>query len=158
MYKCCSYRKVAVNIMTEKGKKIVLNGRGVVGGVAEGNAIVLKKSLSFWSGLNPQTGTLGRGQVSPELVGESVKGKVLVYPFGKGSTAGGAILFWNCMNGFAPAAIINNRLDTVVANGVISSKVPTVIELDQDPCQIIKTGDFVKVDADKGIVEVTRME
>jgi hypothetical protein len=149
---------VAVKRMTEKGRKIVLNGRGVVGGVAEGNAIVLQKSLSFWSGLNPQTGTLGRGQVSPELVGESVKGKVLVYPFGKGSTAGGAILFWNCMNGFAPAAIINNRLDTVVANGVIASKVPTIIELDQDPCQLIKTGDFVKVDADNGIVEVTKTE
>ena len=147
-----------MNIMTKKSRKIILNGRGVVGGVAEGNAIVLKKSLSFWSGLNPQTGTLGRGQVPPELVGENIKGKVLVYPFGKGSTAGGAILFWNCKNGFAPAAIINNRLDTVVANGVISSKVPTVIELDQDPCQLINTGDFVKVDADNGIVEVTKIE
>lgn len=158
MYQCSAYRKVGVNNMTEKGKTFVLHGRGVVGGIAEGIAIVLKKSLSFWSGLNPQTGTLGRGQVAPELVGESVKGKVLVYPFGKGSTAGGAILFWNCMNGFAPAAIINNRLDTVVANGVISSKVPTVIECDQDPCQLIKTGDFVKVNADKGLIEVTRAE
>jgi predicted aconitase with swiveling domain len=147
-----------MNTMTKKGGKLVLTGRGVVGGQAEGEAIVLQKGLSFWSGLNPQTGTLGRGQVSPELVGESVKGKVLVYPFGKGSTAGGAILFWNCKNGYAPAAILNNRLDTVVANGVISSNVPTVIELDQDPCQVIKTGDFVKVDADNGVVEVTKAD
>ena len=144
--------------MTTQGRKIVLTGRGVVGGKAEGEAIVLQKSLSFWSGLNPQTGTLGRGQVPPDLVGASVKGKVLVYPFGKGSTAGGAIFFWNCKNGYAPAAIINNRLDTVVANGVLSSKVPTVIELDQDPCQVITTGDFVRVDADNGVVEVTKAE
>ena len=142
--------------MDEKNDKIVLHGRGVVGGSAEGKALVLKKSLSFWSGLNPQTGTLGKGQVAPELVGESVKDKILVYPFGKGSTAGGAIFYWSCKNGYRPLAIINNKLDTVVANGVIAANVPTLIELDQDPCQIIETGDFVKVDADKGVVEVTK--
>ncbi|UCE38696.1 MAG: DUF126 domain-containing protein [Thermoplasmata archaeon] len=140
--------------MTKKVEKIVLHGRGVVDGDVTGRALVMKKSLSFWSGLNPLTGTLRRGQVEPENVGRSVKGKILVYPFGKGSTAGGGILYFACMNGFAPLAVINIKLDTVVANGVIATNTPTVIELDKDPIKIIKTGDLVRVDATNGIVEV----
>ena len=144
--------------MVNKREKIVLHGRGIVGGEVEGKAMVMKKSFSFWSGLNPMAGTLGRGQVDPELVGKSVKGKILVYPFGKGSTAGGSVLYRCCMNGYAPLAIINDRLDTVVANGVIAANVPTVVELDQNPIQVIETGDLVRVNADKGIVEVTKKE
>ena len=142
--------------MAEKGEKLILHGRGVVGGKAEGYALVLKESLSFWSGLNPRTGTLGRDQVDPELVGKNVKGKILIYPFGKGSTAGGSVFYRCFMAGNAPLAVINRRLDTVVANAIIATNTPTVIELDQDPCQVIETGYYVKVDADKGIVEVIK--
>jgi len=145
-----------MTIMAKKGEKIILHGRGVVGGKAEGNALVLKESLSFWSGLNPQTSTLGRDQVDPKLVGKNVKGNILIYPFGKGSTAGGSVFYRCFITGNAPLAVINRRLDTVVANAVIATNTPTVIELNQDPCQVIETGDYVKVDADKGIVEVTK--
>jgi predicted aconitase with swiveling domain len=134
--------------------KIVLHGRGIVGGEVEGRSLVLKQPLSFWSGLDPETGVLRRGQVDSGLVGKSIKGKILVYPFGRGSTAGGGVLYRSCQTGNAPLAIINMRLDTVVANGVIAANVPTVIELDQNPCQVIETEDLVKVDADKGIVMV----
>jgi hypothetical protein len=33
---------------------------------------------------------------------------------------------------------------------------PSVTELDRDPLQVIATGDWVKVDGDRGIVEVTK--
>lgn len=135
-------------------RKIVLHGRCVVGGEVEGTALVMKQALSFWSGIDPGTGILGRGQADPELVGESIKGKILVYPFGKGSTAGGSVFYRTHVAGNGPLAIINKRLDTVVANAVIATKVPTVIVSDQDPCQVIETGDRVKIYADKGIVEV----
>jgi hypothetical protein len=34
--------------------------------------------------------------------------------------------------------------------------VPAVTDLDKDPTEVISTGDWVKVDADNGIVEVTK--
>ncbi len=38
----------------------------------------------------------------------------------------------------------------------IVMNIPTVDELDKNPLEIIETGDWVKVDASKGIVEVTK--
>jgi hypothetical protein len=34
--------------------------------------------------------------------------------------------------------------------------VPAVTELDRDPTEVTSTGDWVKVDADKGLVEITK--
>jgi uncharacterized protein len=33
---------------------------------------------------------------------------------------------------------------------------PAVTDLDQDPLQVIETGDWVKVDADRGVVEIMK--
>jgi predicted aconitase with swiveling domain len=43
-----------------------------------------------------------------------------------------------------------------VALGAVVMRIPSITELDQDPLQVIETGDWVKVDADRGIVEVTK--
>jgi predicted aconitase with swiveling domain len=47
-------------------------------------------------------------------------------------------------------------MSTKVALGAVVSRVPSITDLDQDPLLVIKTGDWVKVDADKGVVEVTK--
>ena len=46
-------------------------------------------------------------------------------------------------------------MTTKVALGVVVMRKPTVTELDQDPLQVIETGDWVKVDGDTGTVEIT---
>jgi len=140
--------------MTREAEKIILRGRGVVGGKAEGEALVTRERVSCWGALDAETGTIIERR--HELRGKSIKGKIFVFPSGKGSSGWGAIFYENYMKGNAPLAIINQRLDTVVANGVIASKVPTIIELDKDPVRVIETGDWVRVDADQGIVEVRK--
>jgi phosphohistidine swiveling domain-containing protein len=35
-------------------------------------------------------------------------------------------------------------------------RVPTVTDLDQDPTEVIATGDWVRIDADQGLVKVTK--
>ena len=89
-----------------------------------------------------------------ELNGKSITDKILIFPVGKGSTAGSYQLYELAYYKKAPKAIINIQADPVVAVGAIISDIPMVDKLDQNPLEIIKTGDTLEVDADQGIVKV----
>jgi len=103
-------------------------GRVIYEGRAEGVALVSSSPLSFYGGVNPDTGeVVERGH---ELKGQSVKGKVLVFPYGKGSTVGSYVLYRLAKNGAAPAAIVNLRCETIVAVGAIISEIPCVDMID----------------------------
>jgi predicted aconitase with swiveling domain len=149
------------SMTTPQGKKIVLHGRGIVGGKGEGRAIVLKHGLALCGidGVVAKFGVKGefqKGFVPPELVGVSVKGKILVFAYGTGSTSAGNCFYRTYRAGYAPAGIINKRLEAITTSGAIVANVPLVVGLDQDPCDLIETGDYVSVDGDKGIVEITK--
>jgi len=97
--------------------------------------------MSFYGGVNPDTGEVSeRGS---ELVGQSVKGRVLVFPYGKGSTVGSYVLYRLAKNGVAPCAIINAKCETIVAVGAIISEIPCVDLIDVSK---IKPGSKVRVD------------
>lgn len=134
--------------------KIVLHGRKVVGGVAEGEALVTKETISGWGGINPMTGTVI--ETRHELRGQSFKGKVLVFPGAKGSSGWSTRFHLARLAGAAPAAMIFNIMTTKIALGAVVTRAPAVTDLDQDPLKVIETGDWVRVDADQGIVEVTK--
>ncbi|MGG2197109.1 MULTISPECIES: aconitase X swivel domain-containing protein [Paenibacillus] len=134
--------------------KIVLHGRKVVGGCAEGEALVTRDTISGWGGINPMTGTII--ELQHELQGQSFKDKVLVFPGAKGSSGWSAYFHMARMVGAAPKAMIFNIMTTKAALGTVVSHAPTVTDLDQDPLDMIETGDWVKVDADNGIVEITK--
>ncbi len=134
--------------------KITLQGRGITKGKAEGEAVVSKESISFWGGLDRETGNIV--DRNHELAGVNVKGKILVFPTGKGSTGGSRTLYAAAKKGTAPAAIINVRAESIIATGAIVGGIPLVDRLDQDPISTIQTGDYVWVDADKGTVIVEK--
>jgi len=134
--------------------KLVLRGRRVSPGRAGGEALVTKDSIGFNFGVDPDTGTIvERGH---ELEGRSVAGKILVFPSGKGSTGGSFSIYQLGVLGTAPKAMINVRSETIVAVGAVMAHIPLVDRLDSDPIETIKNGDYVEVDADKGIVTITR--
>jgi hypothetical protein len=135
-------------------EKIILRGRKVVGGCAEGEALVTKETISGWGGINPMTGTII--EVRHELRGQSFKDKVLVFPGAKGSSGWSAFFHTARLAGAAPKAMIFTRMTTKVALGAVVTHAPAITDLDQDPFDIIETGDWVKVDADHGIVEVIK--
>jgi predicted aconitase with swiveling domain len=134
--------------------KIVLKGRKVVGGVAEGEAITTRDTISGWGGIDSNTGTIIERR--HELVGQSFKGKVLVFPGAKGSSGYSHFFHLARVAGAAPAAMLFNIMTTKAALGCVVTRVPSMTDFDQDPLAMIETGDWVKVDADKGIVEVTK--
>ena len=133
--------------------KIILKGRKVVGGVAEGEALVTSQTISGWGGIDSMTGTIIEKR--HELCGQSFKDKVLVFKGAKGSSGWSAAFHMTRLSGCAPKAVIFVEMTTKAALGVVVMRTPTVTELDQDPLKVIATGDWVKVDGDNGVVEVT---
>jgi hypothetical protein len=105
-----------------------LRGRAIYDGRADGIALVSSSPMSFYGGVNPDTGEIvERGH---ELRGQSVKGRVLVFPYGKGSTVGSYVLYRLRKNGVAPCAILNAKCETIVAVGAIISEIPCVDMID----------------------------
>jgi predicted aconitase with swiveling domain len=60
------------------------------------------------------------------------------------------------LSGAAPRAMLFNVMTTKAALGCVVARVPSLTDFDRDPLQAIETGDWVKVDADRGIVEIRK--
>jgi predicted aconitase with swiveling domain len=131
---------------------ITLRGRAVVAGIAEGEALVTHETISGWGGVNPMTGTII--ETRHALRGQSFKDKVLVFPGAKGSSGWSGVFHLTRLTGTAPRALVFNEMTTKIALGAVVMRAPAVTDLDQDPLRIIETGDWVRVDGDRGIVEV----
>ncbi|WP_105402225.1 aconitase X swivel domain-containing protein [Neorhizobium sp. T7_12] len=137
-----------------KSDTIELRGRKVVAGRAEGEALVTTETISGWGGINERTGTVIERR--HEMRGVSFAGKILVFPGAKGSSGWSAYFHMTRLNGVQPAAMIFTRMTTKIALGAVVTRVPAITELDQDPLDVIETGDWVVVDADAGTVTVTK--
>jgi predicted aconitase with swiveling domain len=135
------------------GDIMLLRGRTVSRGKAAGPALVSKDPISFLGGVDPMSGTvIEKGHA---LYGKCVKGKVLIFPNGKGSTVGSYVIYRLKKNGMAPAAIINISSEPIVAVGAIISGIPMVDHLERDPVEAIKDDAMVTVDGTAGTVEVS---
>jgi predicted aconitase with swiveling domain len=127
---------------------MILKGRTIYAGRAMGEALVTSQGISFFGGVDPDTGLIvERGH---ELEGLCVAGRVLVFPTGKGSTVGSYTLYRLKHNGLAPAAIINAECETITAVGCIIAEIPCV---DQVPIGEIATGVRVSVEGETVLVE-----
>ena len=136
--------------------KIVLHGRKVVGGRAEGEALVTRETIPGWGGVNPVQGVIT--EMRHELRGVSFKDKILVCRGAKGSSGWSAMYHTARLAGTAPKAIVFNEMTTKIALGAVVMRVPSVTDLDRDPLEIIETGDWVVVDGDRGVVEIRKVE
>jgi len=131
--------------------KRFLVGRVVVAGSAQGIALVSKEPLSFWGGLSPNTGEIIDRR--HERSGANVSGRIFVFPRGKGSSTSSATLMESIKNGIAPAAIVNLKVDPILALGSIVSdelynrSIPIVV-LDEQDFYSIKEDDYLSVEPD----------
>ena len=122
------------------------SGRVIYKGRAEGEALVTQMGISFFGGVDPDTGiVVERGH---ELEGQTISGKVLVFPTGKGSTVGSYTLYRLKQNGNAPVAIINAECETITAVGCIIAGLPCV---DHIPIAQIQSGMLLSVQEDEVI-------
>ena len=133
---------------------ILLHGRKIVGGSAQGEALVTRQTISGWGGIDPKTGTII--ELRHELRGKSFKDKILVFPGAKGSSGWSAFFHMARLNGAAPKGFLFNKMSTKIALGLVVTHAPALSDFDRDPLTVIETGDWVEIDADQGIVKVTK--
>ncbi len=133
-----------------------LHGRKVVGGVVEGEALVSHETISGWGGIDPAQGTIIERR--HELFGVCFTGKILVFPGAKGSSGWSGFFQTTRLLGTAPLGMIFTVTTTKSALGAVVTRVPAISDLDQDPVAVIRTGDWLRLDGDRGVVEVTPRE
>jgi len=130
-----------------------IKARSIARGKAAGEALISPAPIGFLGGVDPATGNvIEKGH---PLEGKNVAGRVLVFPNGKGSTVGSYVMLQLAKNKKAPAAIINVSAEPIIAVGAIISKIPMVDRPDKDVYKVLKDGQKVTVDGDKGMITIS---
>lgn len=122
-------------------------------GDVQAEAIVSTHPLSF-TYIDPHTGVVA--DATQELHGQSIKGKILVLPWLKGSAMQPFSLYQLIRDGVAPKGLIAVEADTRLMAAALYCETPLMDNLQKNPLEVIATGDVVRVNADKGIVEVQK--
>ena len=130
-----------------------VSGRRVVGGYAEGDALVSPEPVSFYGGIDPETGIVT--ELDHCLCGQSVSGRVFAFPTGKGSTVGSYVIYRMKKLGTAPAAIINEATEAIIVTGCVLAGVPLIDRLEDGHFELLRTGSYVKVYGHEGFIEVS---
>jgi predicted aconitase with swiveling domain len=129
--------------------------RALVPGTAEGTLLVLDEPLSFWGGLDPETGDVV--DVRHPQRGANVVGRILVMPSGRGSSSSSSVLAEAIRAGTAPAAIVLGQADPILALGAIVARelygkvTPVVVATDPS----LRTGRVATITATR---ETARIE
>lgn len=129
-----------------------IDARSISKGSAKGPALVSREPLSFLGGVDPKTGEII--EEGHPLKGENVKGKILIFPHGKGSTVGSYVMLGLTKNNKAPAGIINLEAEPIIIVGAIIAKIPMVDRPAKDIFEIIKNGDILEIDGTKGKIRL----
>ena len=137
----------------------VLAGRGLIQGRAEGEALLSKRAFTFAHGVEPGSGRVT--DVRSDIRGSSVRGKVLFYPFGKGSTTASAWFLEAVRLGNHPAAIVTETVDlsavigSVMARLVYAKEIPVISGISRREYSGVRAGAMVAVDGGKGEASVS---
>jgi len=133
---------------------ITIRGRGALGGVAEGPALISRRTITGWGGIDVLTGTIK--EPGHPLEGMCLKGSILILEGSRGSNGWSIFFHAAQVSGFGPAALVFPHLDSRTAVTAAVLNVPTVTDLEDDPFAVINVGDRVRVDGDQGIVTVIK--
>jgi len=129
--------------------QLILQGKSIISGSANGLALVSREPLSFWGGYDWKTGEIIDRR--HPLSGAIAKGKILAVPFTRGSSTTTAVLLEAIRAKTAPKAIITTGTDfffalaSVVADELYRSPVPLVALTDSDFEQL-QTMDEIDID------------
>lgn len=135
-------------------EKRIIRGRGVVPGIVEGEALVCPQSITGWGGIDPATGVIK--EYNNINRGLSIKDRILVIPGSRGSNG------WSCYfgaaraAGAAPRGWLITRIDSSSAVACAVMKISAVVDFEpgQDPCRVITTGDWIRMNGRTGEVEI----
>ncbi len=129
-----------------------VRGRRISKGIAEGEVLVTTQAITFLGGVDPEKGKIV--EKGHELEGKSIANKILVFPYGKGSTVGSYVIYQLKKNGKAPLAMINIKANAIIAIGAIISEIPMLDSLEKNPFDFLRNGMVILVNATEGYIDV----
>lgn len=126
----------------------------ISGGKAFGQALISNNEFCFYL-VDPNSGkVIEKGH---DLEGESIAGKILIFPGGKGSSVVQADgLYQLKMKGNEPKALVIQHADTVLVASAIIMDIPLVDRVDEEFYKTVKNGDEVEVDADQMLIKIRK--
>lgn len=121
-------------------------------GQAEAEAIVSKDAVCFYL-VEPDTGVVV--EKNHDITGQSIAGKILIMPSGKGSSVVQADgLYKLAQRGMEPKAIIVEQADTVLVSSAIIMETPMVHQVEKGFYDEVKTGMRLRLDAAQGTITI----
>ena len=131
-----------------------IKGRTLNKGDVEGNAIVLENTFNFTGDFDPKTGAVEiKGH---RLYGQKIGGKILVIPSAKGAVTAAISMYHARKLGNAPIGILCRKADPLTVECAMTVNIPIMDSFDKDPIEAIKTGDYVRMRGEEGVVLVDR--
>jgi len=94
--------------------------RALVSGHASGELVVLEEGLSFWGGFDPATGRIVE-RTHPQA-GQSLAGKIVYMPYGRGSSSSSSVLAEAMRIGTAPAGLVLGEPDSILLIGSLVAR------------------------------------
>lgn len=132
--------------------EVIIRARGIGRGAGTGPLLVTDAPISFLGGVDPTTGVVI--EAGHPLEGQSIVGRVLAFPHGKGSTVGSYVLYGLARNGVAPAAIVNEEAETIIAAGALIAGIP-LVDRPERPIAALPDGAEATVDAGAGEIRLS---
>lgn len=130
----------------------IIKCRKISRGHVKGSVILTREPLSFLGGVDPETGKVIDS--NHELYGKIIQDKILVMPYGKGSTVGSYVIYQMFKNKTAPLAIIALEAEPIIATGAIMAGIPMVDHPKESLFDFLKEGDLIELDADSGVIKI----
>jgi uncharacterized protein len=130
----------------------MIKGRIISRGIVEGEILISNQPISFLGGVDPQTGVVQDKESN--LYGKTIKDKILVFPYGKGSTVGSYVILQLKKNNVAPKGMINLKTETIIAVGAIISRIPLIDMLENDGYEQLKEGGKIELNCDEGYIKI----
>ncbi|MDR1322286.1 MAG: DUF126 domain-containing protein [Gracilibacteraceae bacterium] len=128
----------------------VLQGRGIYGGVTEGETIVTQQMLSFMGGVDPVKGVIT--EKGHDLLGQKLKDRILVFQSLKGSAAAMWIISRLTTHGQKPKALVVEKADAIFIGGVVMGEI-TALECPQCSGKLF-SGQIVRVNGNDGTITI----
>ncbi|MGI0073524.1 MAG: aconitase X swivel domain-containing protein [Nitrosotalea sp.] len=119
----------------------------IVRGKTRGIILVSKNPINFLGGVDKKTGKIR--DEKHDLFGKMLANKILVFPYGVGSSVGAYTIYSLKYNKCAPIAMICLKADLTTASGCAISNIPLLVAAKEE-YESLKDGQEVLVDAMEG--------
>ena len=115
----------------------------IVQGMAQGTVLKTTSPINFLGAVDKKTGTIRDEKY--DIFKKSIKGTVLVFPHGIGSSVGAYTIYSLKSNQSAPTAMICQKADLTVASGCALANIPMIV-VSSEEFDSIKDGNQITVD------------